>query len=171
LFLPPFISGSVTVDALTEEIERGTLELLRVAPVSLTDIVDGKALGMAVLAPLQAILWITLLSVNGISVSNVLPLLVLVSAISLVVVVLGTVLALLLGQRRQAQLLYSIIALGLFGAAALLPEHPATVVAKLAVGSETQVTMATVLGLTVLAVVLYAGTRRYVGTIDPERYS
>jgi ABC-type Na+ efflux pump permease subunit len=171
LFLPPFISGSVTVDALTEEIERGTLELLRVAPVSLTDIVDGKALGMAVLAPLQAILWIAMLSINGISVSNVLWLLVLVSAISLMVVVLGTVLALLLGQRRQAQLLYSIVALGLFGAAALLPEHPATVVAKLAVGSETGVTTLTVIGLSVLAVVLYAGTRRYVGTIDPERYS
>ena len=171
LFLPPFISGSVTVDALTEEIERGTLELLRVAPVSLTDVVDGKALGMAVLAPIQAVLWIGLLSINGIAVSNVLALVALVSAISLVVVVLGTVLALLLGQRRQAQLLYSIVALGLFGAAALLPEHPATVAAKLAVGSATQVTTLTVAGLAVLAVVLYAGTRRYVGSIDPERYS
>jgi ABC-2 type transport system permease protein len=171
LFLPPFISGSVTVDTITEEIERGTLELLRVAPVSLTDIVDGKALGMALLAPAQALLWIGLMSVNGIAIQNVLPLLALVSAISLVVVVLGTVLALALGERRQAQLLYSIIALGLFGAAALLPEHPATVAAKLAVGSETSITSGTVLALSVLAVVLYAATRRYVGSIDPERYA
>lgn len=170
LFLPPFISGSITVDVLTEEIERGTLELLRVAPVSLTDIFDGKALGMAVLAPAQALLWIALLVVNGIAVTNVLPLLALVSAVALLVVVLGAVLGLVLGQRRQAQLLYSIIALGLFGAAALLPEHPATVAAKLAVGSETTVSTLTVLGLSVLAVVLYAGTRRYVETIDPERY-
>ncbi|MCU4717386.1 ABC transporter permease [Halapricum hydrolyticum] len=170
LFLPPFISGSVTVDVLTEEIERGTLELLRVAPVSLTDIFDGKALGMAILAPAQALLWIALLVVNGITVTNVLPLLALVSAVALLVVVLGAVLGLLLAQRRQAQLLYSIIALGLFGLAALLPEHPATVAAKLAVGSETTVSTATVLGLSVLAVVLYAAARSYVGTIDPERY-
>ncbi|QSG07898.1 ABC transporter permease [Halapricum desulfuricans] len=170
LFLPPFISGSVTVDVLTEEIERGTLELLQVAPVTMTDIFDGKALGMAVLAPAQALLWIALLVVNGITVANVVPLLALVSAVTLLVVVLGAVLGLLLGQRRQAQLLYSIIALGLFGAAALLPEHPATVAAKLAVGSETTVSIATVLALSVLAVALYVATRRYVGTIDPERY-
>jgi len=170
LFLPPFISGSITVDVLTEEIERGTLELLRVAPVSLTDIFDGKALGMAILAPIQALLWIALLSVNGITIDNVLLLVVLVAAVALLVVVLGAVLGLTLGQRRQAQLLYSIIALGLFGAAALLPEHPATVAAKLAVGSQTTVTTATVFGLSALAVGLYATTRRYVGTIDPERY-
>jgi len=86
------------------------------------------------------------------------------------VVVLGAVLGLTLGQRRQAQLLYSIIALGLFGAAALLPEHPATVAAKLAVGSQTIATTATVIGLSALALVSYAVTRRYVGSIDPEQY-
>ena len=170
LFLPPFISGSITVDVLTEEIERGTLELLRVAPVSLTDIFDGKALGMALLAPIQALLWIALLTVNGITIQHTLSLVVLVSAVALLVVVLGAVLGLVLGRRRQAQLLYSIIALGLFGAAALLPEHPATVAAKLAVGSQTTVTTATVLGLSALAVGLYATTRRYVGSIDPEQY-
>jgi len=170
LFLPPFISGSVTVDVLTEEIERGTLELLRVAPVSLTDIFDGKALGMALLAPIQALLWIALLTVNGIAIENALSLVVLVSAVALLVVVLGAVLGLTLGQRRQAQLLYSIIALGLFGAAALLPEHPATVAAKLAVGSQTIATTATVIGLSALALVSYAVTRRYVGSIDPEQY-
>jgi ABC-type Na+ efflux pump permease subunit len=170
LFLPPFISGSVTVDSLTEEMERGTLELLRVAPVSLVDIVDGKALGMAALAPAQALLWILLLSANGIAISNIVPLLVLVSAISLVVVVLGATLGLAMGTRRQAQLLYSVLALALFGLAALLPEHPAAAVAKLAVDSATTTTYATVVGLAVGAAVLYALTRRYVAGIDPERY-
>ncbi|MFW5949782.1 MAG: ABC transporter permease [archaeon] len=170
LFLPPFISGSIAVDAITEEIERGTLELLRVAPVTLTEIVDGKALGMAAIAPLQAILWIALLSVNGIAVRNVPWLVTLVVAVSVLVVVIGVGLGLLAGRRRQAQLLYSIIVLGAFGAMALLPEHPATVAAKLAVGSQTIVTTATVIGLAVGAIVVYVGMRRYVRTIDPERY-
>ena len=170
LFLPPFISGSIAVDAVTEEIERGTLELLRVAPVSLTDIVDGKALGMAVLAPAQALLWILLLTFNGIAIRNVLTLLALVSAAAVLVVVIGVVLGLVTAKRREAQLLYSILVLGGFAAMALLPEHPTTVAAKLAVGSATTVTTVTVVGLVVAAVVFYAAMRRYAATIDPERY-
>jgi ABC-type Na+ efflux pump permease subunit len=168
LFLPPFISGSVAVDAITEEIERGTLELLRVAPVSLVDIVDGKAIGMILLAPLQAALWIGLLSLNGIAVSNVLPLLAFVTAIATVVVVLGTTLGLLTARRRQAQLLYSVLVILFFGTAIVLPEHPATTVAKLAVASPTALTYGSVAGFAVAAAALYALTRRYAGRIDPE---
>ena len=70
VFLPVFISGSIAVDSITEEVDRGTLELLRVAPVSLTQIVDGKALAMITIAPLQAMTWLTLLSLNGVSIAN-----------------------------------------------------------------------------------------------------
>ena len=168
LFLPPFISGSVSVDAITEEIERGTLELLRVAPVSLVDIVDGKAVGMVVLAPLQALLWVLLLSVNGITIRNVLPILVFVTAIATIVVVLGTVLGLLTAKRRQAQLLYSIVVIVLFGGSIALPEHPATTAAKLAVDSATITTYAHVVGFSALAVGLYALARRYTDSIDVE---
>ena len=168
LFLPPFISGSVAVDAITEEIERGTLEILRVAPVSLVDIVDGKAAGMVLLAPLQALLWIVLLAVNGIAVGNVLPLLGFVTAAAVIVVVLGVMLGLMTARRRQAQLLYSVFVIVLFGLAVVLPEHPATTVAKLAVGSPTVVTFAHVGGVLVIAAGLYAATRRFAGRVDPE---
>jgi len=168
LFLPPFISGSVAVDAITEEIERGTLELLRVAPVSLVDVVDGKAAGMVLLAPLQAALWIGLLVLNGIAVGNVPALLAFVAAIATIVVVLGLVLGLVTARRRQAQLLYSVFVIVLFGMAVALPEHPATTVAKLAVDSPTGVTFAHVAGAVVAAATLYAVARRFAGRIDPE---
>jgi ABC-type Na+ efflux pump permease subunit len=171
LFLPPFISGSVAVDAITEEIERQTLELLRVAPVSLTDIVDGKAIGMILLAPLQAALWILLLGVNGIAVSNALALLVLVTAVATILVVLGLGLGLVTRRRRRAQLLYSVLAILLFGRAVLLPEHPATTVARLAVASATQVTMAHVVGFAVAATVAYAAVRTYADRLNPESLS
>jgi len=168
LFLPPFISGSVAVDAVTEEIERGTLELLRIAPVSLVDIVDGKAAGMILLAPLQAALWLLLLGFNGIAVDNVAALLGFVTAIATVVVVIGVVLGLVTARRRQAQLLYSVLVIVFFGAAVLLPEHPATTVAKLAVDSPTAATFGHVAGFVAVAVVLYGLTRRFAGRLDPE---
>ncbi|MFB6152407.1 MAG: ABC transporter permease [Haloarculaceae archaeon] len=168
LFLPPFISGSIAVDALTEEIERGTLELLRVAPVSVVDIVDGKALGMVAIAPLQAAMWLGLLGLNGIRVSNVGPLLAMVTALTVAVVVLGLALGLLTGSRREAQLLYSTLVLFGFGTLVFLPEHPATTVAKLAVDSPTTTTFLHVAGYVLLAVVGYAVVRRFVGRVDPE---
>jgi len=171
LFLPPFISGSVAVDALTEEIERDTLELLRVAPLSLVDIVDGKALAMVVIAPLQALLWVFLLGVNGIDVANVLPLLAVVTAFATIVVVVGLLLGVLTGRRRQAQLLYSVVVLFGFGLLTLLPEHPATTVAKLAVDSATSATMAHVAGYVTVAVLAVLAARAVVARTDAEALS
>ena len=168
LFLPPFISGSVAVDSITEELERGTLELLRVAPLSLVDIVDGKAAGMIALAPLQAVLWIGLLRVNGIAIAHVGPLVLFVAAIATLTVVIGLTLGLTTRTRRQAQLLYSTLVLLLFGLAAILPEHPASTVALLAVDSVTAETLVHVAGFSLLAVGAYALARQYVGTLDPE---
>lgn len=168
LFLPAFISGSIVVDSITEEVERGTLELLRVSPVGLIDIIDGKAVGMILLAPVQAGLWMLLLRANGISIANVVSLLVLVTAIATITVVLGTVLGLVTGRRRQAQLLYSVLALLVFGSTLALPEHPATTVALLSVNSATTLTFLHVAGFAGVAVLLYATVRRYVGRLDPE---
>jgi len=168
LFLPPFISGSVVVDSITEELERGTLELLRVSPVSLTDIVDGKAAGMILLAPLQAVLWLGLLWVNGITIANVGLLLLLVTAVATVTTAIGVFLGLLTGTRQQAQLLYSTLVLLLFGAAAALPEHPATTAALLAVDSPTAGTVLHVAGISLVALVGFLAVRRFVDGLDPE---
>ncbi|WP_420182601.1 ABC transporter permease [Haloarcula sp. KBTZ06] len=168
LFLPPFISGSVAVDTVTEEIERGTMELLRVAPVSLLDIIDGKALGMVLLAPAQVLLWLGLLSTNGIAVSNPAAILLFITAVTVVVVTLGVVLGITLQNRRPAQLLFSVLTLVLFGGAVLLPEHPATTVAKLAVDSPTLLTYGHVGGAVLVAVAGYAAARVYIGRIAAE---
>lgn len=168
LFLPPFISGSVVVDSVTEELERGTLELLRVSPASLAEIVDGKAIGMILLAPLQAVLWIALLSVNGIAVANLGLLLLLVTAVATITTALGLLLGLVAGTRQKAQLLYSMLVLLLFGAMAALPEHPASTAALLAVDSPSVGTFAHVAGFTVVAVIAYASLRWYVGGLNPE---
>lgn len=169
LFLPPFISGSLAVDSMTEELERGTLSLLRVAPLSLPEIVDGKALAMVALAPAQALLWIGLLRFNGFAISNVLALTAFVTGITLVTVAIGMTLALAIGARRGSQLLYSVLVLALFGLAVVLPEHPASTVALLAVDSATPVTTLHVVGVGVLGVACYALLREYAGRIPTDR--
>jgi len=168
MFLPVFISGSIAVDSLTEESQRGTLELLRVAPVSIGDIVDAKLFATAVLAPVQALAWLALLGVNGTSVSNVAVLVVLVAGLSLAVVSFGVGLALWSSDRRQAQFLYStgIIAAATFGA--LLPEHPANTVARLAIGTTSATTFVLAAAYAVGGVLAYAAVRALVGRLDPE---
>jgi ABC-type Na+ efflux pump permease subunit len=168
LFLPVFISGSIAVDSISEEIERGTLELLRVSPVTLTGIVDAKLLATATLAPIQAGLWLLLLELNGTSIDNVLPLLGLVTALSAVVVAFGMGIALLTPDRRQAQLVYSMSLLALFAAAVVLPEHPANTVAKLAIGSPALSTWLATGVIIVVGTALFALGREGIRRLDPE---
>jgi ABC-type Na+ efflux pump permease subunit len=168
MFLPVFISGSIAVDSLTEESQRGTLELLRVAPVTLGDIVDAKLLATATLAPVQAALWLGLLWFNGTAISNPLVLVGLVGALAVLVVSVGIGIALAAADRRQAQFLYSTGVLGAITVAGLLPEHPANTVARLAIGSPGEWTWAFVVVYACLGVLAYLGTRLGVGFMDPE---
>lgn len=166
LFLPVFIGGSISVDSLTEERERGTLELLRATPVTLTAIVDGKALAAVALAPAQAALWLALLWVNGTAIANAGPLLLVVTAFATLVVALGVAVSLLAPDRRAAQFLYSVGVLALFGAGALLPSGPANTVALLSIDSATAATYVRVAVFVVLAVGSALGVRALVESVD-----
>lgn len=164
MFLPVFISGSVAVDTITEEFDRGTLELLRVTPLTGMDIVDGKLLAMGILAPLQAGVWLTLLSIDGTTVSNPLEIVALVTGFSIAIVAMGAMLALRFRDRKQAQFLFSMAMLVVFSGTYLLPESPANTVAKLAIGSPTSFTHAMVGVYLALSFVGYALVRRFVGS-------
>lgn len=169
LFLPAFISGSIAVDAVTEEIERGTLDLLRVAPVSLVGIVDGKALAAGVLAPVSAALWLGLLALNGIGVANVAALLVLETGVALALVAAGVGLGATVRNRQRAQLLYSLGILVVFTVAGLLPEHPATTVARLAIGSPGPLGRPIAAGYLLGGLAVAIAVRARIGRLDPER--
>ena len=166
MFLPVFISGSITVDSLVEERERGTLELLRVTPLSLMDIVDGKIGAMGLLAPLQAATWLALLAANGTTIRNPVEVLAVVAGFSLVVVVMAVGIALRFGSRERSQFVYSIGVLVLFSATYLLPENPPNVVAKLVIGSPTTSTHLMVGAVVVGSVALYVSSRRVFGRLS-----
>ena len=169
LFLPVFISGSIAVDSVTEESQRGTLELLRVAPVSMGDIVDSKLFATASLAPVQALAWLVLLGVNGTEVRNVSLLVLLVTGLSLAVVAFGVGIALWSSDRRQAQFLYSTGIIGAATLGGLLPEHPANTVARLAIGTTSRTTIALAMLYVLLGLAAYLVVRLLVDRMDPER--
>ena len=166
LFLPVFISGSLAVDSLTEEFERGTLTLLRVAPVTMADVVDGKLLAAAGLAPAQAALWLGLLSFNGTSIGDPATLLILVAALATLVVALGAGVGLVAPDRRTAQLLYSLGVLLVFGGSALLPLGPANAAARLAIDSADAGVYLAVVVTAAVAIGAYAGVRALVSRVD-----
>jgi len=83
-------------------------------------------------------------------------------------VTVGLGLGLVTANRRQAQLLYSVLILVLFGGTLALPEHPASTVARLSVDSATPLTVAHVLGFVAAAVVLYGLVRAYTARLDVE---
>lgn len=167
--LPVFIGGAVVVDSLTEEVERGTLELLRVTPASLLDIVDGKAGVMAVLTPIQVALWLSLLAINDIAIANVAPILAIATAFAVLAVAFAAGLALLIPVRQRAQLTYSFGMLAAFAAAALLPEHPATTIALFAIDSPTLATYGHLAGYVVVSIAVVVAFRRWVRGVDGER--
>ena len=163
MFLPVFLSGSIAVDTIAEEYDRGTLELLRVTPLTGADIVDGKLLAMGILAPLQAGAWLVLLSFNGTQISNPTEILLLVTGFSVAVVSMGAFAALQFRDRKQAQFLFSMGLLVVFSATYLLPESPANTVARLAIGSPTRLTHAMVVIYGLVALAGYLAVRRSVG--------
>jgi ABC-type Na+ efflux pump permease subunit len=168
MFLPIFISGSVAVDSMTEEIQRGTLELLRVSPVTMWDIVDAKLIATASLAPIQALAWLLLLSGNGIAISNVTGIVAVVAGLSLAITTLGLSLSLLAPDRRQAQFLYATGVIGVVALTTLLPEHPANSIARLAIGSPSEATWIAVAGYVAIGVGGYLVMRTVVRRLDVE---
>ena len=168
VFLPVFISGSLVVDSITEEIDEGTLELLRVAPVSIVDVVDGKVWAAAGLAPVQAALWILLLELNGTAVANAPALVALVGGLALLICALGAAITLLAPERRAAQLLYSVGVLFVFGGTTLLPNGPVNAASRLAVDSAGRTELLAVATVVAAAVVVFAGLHRLVARIDAD---
>lgn len=160
VLMPAFISGSVIVDSITEELDRGTLELLRVAPVSAGEIIDGKALAATIIAPLQGVAWLLLLAANGTIVARPVVLLLILTALAMAFVAVGAAIAVTVRERRNAQFLYSMATLGIIALGTLLPEGPVNVLAKFAIGSLTDGSWLLSAALVLAAILGYTLARR-----------
>lgn len=168
VILPAFISGSITVDSITEEVDRGTLELLRVAPVSLVDVIDGKALATIGIVPPQVAAWLWLVGRGGSPIADPAWIVLLATALATLVVILAATTAVLSPDRRSGQFLYSVGVIALFAGATVLPYGPINAIARLSIGSADLATYAVVIAVCLAAIVGYAALRRLVAEVDPE---
>jgi len=135
VFTPAFISGGLIIDFITEEFEQKTIDLLLVSPVTFSDILNGKILVATVIVPVQVSVWIALLSLNRIPVHNPVAILLLVTAVTLILVLIGAFIATTLKNRGTSQLFYSLILITLFLLCYIFQNSPMNLVATLAIDS------------------------------------
>lgn len=156
MFTPAFISGGLVVDCITEEFERKTLDLLLVSPISLLDVVNGKVLLMAVIAPVQAFLWMMLLMLNGISINNAHMILIMVFIIALILILIGSIISMTFKERGISQLFYSLVLIFLFLISYMFTNSPLNLVTRLSIQSIGEMEYIIWIGLyMVIAVILY----------------
>ncbi|MBK8781826.1 MAG: ABC transporter permease [Anaerolineales bacterium] len=134
MFFPAFVSGSMSVDSLTEEVENKTLQTLLSTPLSINGMVSAKILASVILSFVQCLAWIALLQMNGIVIQNtgwILLLAAVVAGITSTAAMLGAV---MLQDRERSQFIYSLLLLAGAGISTLLNTSPITALSRLAIG-------------------------------------
>lgn len=157
VFLPVVLSGALVADAFTEEVQRGTLGILLSTPATLTEIVGGKLLGNAILAPLLAGVWLGLLAVNGIAISGAWAILLLASAGAIVMGGLACLVGLLTGDRHKAHLIYAMVLFLIAGGLSFLPQSPVNLMARFAAGAADATSYTLLVALVAATLVFMAG--------------
>ncbi|MBW3581716.1 MAG: ABC transporter permease [Euryarchaeota archaeon] len=137
VFLPVIISGGLSADSLTEEVQRGTLPLLLVTPANATQVVEGKILANTAITPLLVVAWFGLLALNGFSIpwSGLFFITVLATALAWIGGILAAAIALAVRDRDRAQVLFALAFFLVLGLAMLLPVSPVNAVTLLAADS------------------------------------
>jgi ABC-2 type transport system permease protein len=135
VFLPAIIASALVIDLITEEYQHHTLETLLSTPMSLHEVIWGKIITCELLVPIQAGAWLALLSLNGIIIEGIVPILVQVMAFSMVLILIGALTALYYRERTAAQFIFSTAVVVLMIFALAIPENPLNLVARIATGS------------------------------------
>jgi len=134
MFFPAFVSGSMSVDSLTEEVENNTLPTLLSAPLSINGVLGAKITSSVIISMVQCIAWLTLLQLNGIAIQHtgwILLLALIVAGLTSTSAMLGAV---LLKDRERSQFIYSLILLAAASISTLLNVSPITTLSRLAIG-------------------------------------
>jgi len=135
LFMPAIISAGLVIDLITEESQQQTLDTLRTTPAALIEIIGGKIGACLILIPVQACLWLLLLSLNRILIANLAEIILLVTLSSFVVILIAAIFALHYQDRTKAQFIFSTAAVILLLLALAFPNNPLNLIALLAAGS------------------------------------
>jgi len=165
MFMPAIISASLIIDLITEEYQHETLETLLSTPVSFPEMVWGKVLTCEILVPVQAAVWLLLLALNGIRIQNPVPVLVLVTAASLILILLAALTALHYRERTAAQFIYSTALVVVILFVVAVPGNPLNLIVRASVGNAGMEMGAAILLVSLAAALLGLVTHLYAGRI------
>ncbi len=168
VLVPVFLSGSITGDTFSQEVQGRTLTLLRAAPATTGAILGGKLLVAVSLAPMQVLLWLGLYALNGFRVQGVGWLLLFTVLLAIVLASVGLLIAALVRREGQTQAAYALAALTLGAGAMLLPRDPLNLIALLSTGTLDALGMATLaitaITAATLAIIAISTTHRAIRT-------
>lgn len=153
---PVFLAGAVSADSLSDEINEGTLLLLRSTPLSSAAVVVGKLITPILLVPAQVALWMALMTLNGLPIAAPGVVLVAATALGTILSASGVLTASMTRREGLTQAAYTLIVLALSGVSLLMPQDPANLVARAGVGNLNAASYAT-LGLYALVAALVVG--------------
>ena len=134
MFFPAFVSGSMTADSITEEVENNTLQTLLSAPLTINGMVGAKIISSIILSILQCIAWLTLLQWNGIAIQNTGWILLLAVIVAGITSTFAALSAVLLKDRERSQFIYSLMLLTAAAISTLLNLSPIVTLSRLALG-------------------------------------
>jgi ABC-type transport system involved in multi-copper enzyme maturation permease subunit len=132
---PVFLAGAITADALSDEINEGTLPLLQASPLTSTEIVLGKLAAPVLLVPLQVAAWVALLWFNGLPVVRLDVVLLAATLMGALLAGCGTLVAAYAQREGPTQAVYTVLVLGLGLLSLLAPQDPANLIALASVGA------------------------------------
>lgn len=134
MFFPAFVTGSMVVDSISEELANHTLETLWSAPLSLNAIFGAKITSALVLAEGQCILWSALLYFNGIAIQSLGSVL-LLAGISAALIAMGSAfISVYFKDRERSQFVYSLFILLAVSLSYFFDFSPIALVTRLATG-------------------------------------
>ncbi len=135
MFFPALLAGSMVIDTVSEELENKTLDTLRTAPVSLSQILGAKVFAAVVTVVLQCVAWMVLLGLNGLQVQNPGLVLLLCCTVGTLIAVGAGLVSLYFKDRERAQFTYSMVLVAMVGVSYLSGSSPLSLIAGLATGS------------------------------------
>jgi ABC-2 type transport system permease protein len=133
IFLPIYLSGVLFIDLLTEEHKRKTLDILMCAPVSFMSIIIQKMIAALLISFSQIIIWIILISLRGIAISNVAMLLFTALVFNILFIILAAFIAVYFKERVNSHILYTVFYI-LIIMTRYLPFNPFNIITKLSLG-------------------------------------
>jgi len=134
MLFPAFIAGSIVVDAVAEELENKTFDILQSAPVSVNELFASKMVAAIVTSVIQCVMWAGLLRLNNLLIQN-LGLVLLLSLILAAFISVGAaIIALYFKDRERSQFIYSIVLIAVAGMSYLFDPSPFSLISRLATG-------------------------------------